>query len=109
MTKSSPRTKSSDVTKPSEKNRRCPRCGSDRLHQSHRRGLLERLLSAAGAEIRRCHSCRARHSWFGLTAIRLGDSATDRGLSGGVVIGGGFVLCIAFLWWMITRLTEFTN
>lgn len=95
--------------KNSEKQRRCPRCGSDRLHQSHRRSLLERALAAVGGDIRRCHSCRARHSWFGLTAVRLGDSATDSGLTGGLVIGAGFLVCVVFLWWMITRLTEFSN
>ena len=92
-----------------ENHRRCPRCGSDRLHQSHRRGPLERALAFIGGDIRRCHGCRARYSWFGLTALRLGDNAIDRGLSAGFVVGAGFLLCIAFLWWMITRLTEFTN
>ena len=97
-----------NASKPA-RTRRCPRCGSDRLYQSHRRGLLEKTLAAFGAQVRRCHSCRARHSWFGLTAIRLGDSATDPGLHNGIAIGAGFVLCVAFLWWMITRLTEFSN
>jgi len=95
--------------KTTERQRRCPRCGSDRLQQSHRRSLFERVLSLVGGDIRRCHSCRARHSWFGLTALRLGDSATDRSLSGGFVVGAGFLLCIAFLYWMITRLGAFTD
>ncbi len=93
----------------SDKQRRCPHCGSDRLHQSHRRGGIERVLTVLGGKIRRCHSCRARHSWFGLTAIRLGDSATDRGVSGTLILGGGFVACIALVWFMITRFGALSN
>jgi predicted RNA-binding Zn-ribbon protein involved in translation (DUF1610 family) len=43
---------------------RCPRCGSDRVHRSHRRNVFERLLASAGAQINRCQDCRMRQPWF---------------------------------------------
>ena len=93
-------------SEPANKQRFCPRCGSVRLYPSHRRGAGEKMLAAMGAAIRRCHSCRARTCWFGLTAIRLGDNAKEGSLSSGVAVVAGCVVCIALVWWMITRFTQ---
>jgi hypothetical protein len=86
------------------KHRRCPRCGSDRLHPSHRRGFAERAMYLIGADIQRCYSCRARLCWFGLASIRLGEEASDAILSAGAVICLGSALSIATVFWLITRL-----
>jgi hypothetical protein len=95
-----------NVAKTVDKQRRCPRCNSNRLYPSHRRAPGERLLAAIGGELRRCHSCRARLCWFGFTSIRLGENAKEGSLSSGVAIVLGCAACIALLWWMITRLTQ---
>lgn len=88
-----------------EKLRRCPVCGSDRLNPSRRRGVSEWVFSHAGGAIQRCHACRARLCWFGLTSIRLGEDARDGILASGAIICGASLLCIVALWWMIARLT----
>jgi hypothetical protein len=87
---------------------RCARCGSDRLHHSHRRGPIEQILYIFGTQIRRCHACRLRQAWFqfGWTtpiSIRLADDSKRHGWSGAALLCGGFVVCVGFLWWMITR------
>jgi hypothetical protein len=76
---------------------------------------LERLLTSFGAQVRRCHSCRSRRAWFessswGSTAIRLADKGSQQGRwPGAMVLGAGFLVCLAFLWWIITRFTEFAG
>lgn len=96
-----------------ESARRCPGCGSFHLHASHRRGAFEWLLASFGAQVRRCHSCRSRRAWFesdwgGSTAIRLGARPKSRG-PGAIMLCAGFLACLAFLWWMITRFAEFAG
>jgi hypothetical protein len=87
----------------------CPHCGSDRLHRSHRRGAVERFLSAFGAQVRRCHSCRSRQAWFATPwfaprAIGLGEDDSQRRLwPAAALLGCGFVACLGILWWMISR------
>jgi hypothetical protein len=88
------------------KQRRCPRCGSDRLYPSHRRGAGEKMLAAIGGAIRRCHACRARTCWFGLGSVRLGDNAKEASISSGMAIVAGCGVCIGLLWWVIMRLTQ---
>ncbi len=84
--------------------RRCPKCLSDRVHHSHRQGAIERLLSIFGAEIRRCHACRMRQAWWGMFALRLGDSGASTQWSALLVLAVGFVFCLAVVWWVITRM-----
>ena len=90
----------------------CPRCGSAHLHASHRRGAFEGILASAGAKVRRCHSCRLRQAWFesrwlGSRAISLAENSgsKDRWLDT-MLLSGGFLACLAFIWWMITRFTQ---
>jgi hypothetical protein len=88
----------------------CPRCQSDRVHRSHRRVGLDRLLYALGAEIRRCHECRFRHASFSTFAIPLGEPQNNaRRRAGLVVIGSGFLVCLLFVWWIIRRFTELSG
>jgi hypothetical protein len=85
--------------------RHCPQCQSDRVHHSHRRGLAERLLCTLGADIRRCHTCRARQAWWGAAVIQLGENGGGSGRwSAALVVCTGFVLCVAFVWWLIAHL-----
>ena|SRR5438270_2628131 len=38
----------------------CPKCGSTKIHHSHRRTLSERAASVLGAKMKRCHECNVR-------------------------------------------------
>jgi hypothetical protein len=98
--------KRSDKTGEQVHKRRCPRCGSDRLYPSHRRGAGEKILAAVGGAIRRCYACRARACWFGIASVRLGDNAQEASIYSGMAVIGGCVVCLALLLWVITRLTQ---
>lgn len=88
----------------------CPRCLSDRVHRSHRRALLDRILHSLGAEIRRCHECRYRHASFATFAIPLGDPHTAaRRRASALVLTSGFLMCLLFVWWIIRRFTELSG
>jgi hypothetical protein len=39
---------------------KCPKCGSARIHRSHRRTLQERTAWIVGIKTRRCHECNFR-------------------------------------------------
>lgn len=85
----------------------CPRCHSIRVHRSHRRAALDRLLHALGAEIRRCQECRFRHASFDTFAIPLGDPENSaRRRVAVLVMGSGLLACLLFVWWAIRRFTE---
>jgi predicted RNA-binding Zn-ribbon protein involved in translation (DUF1610 family) len=82
--------------------RHCPKCGSIRVRRSRRRGLVERLLNGLGGAICRCHDCRGRQAWFGLTPIRLGGTDPESSPWTGLVLfmiglGGGVLLIYWFL------------
>jgi hypothetical protein len=90
--------------------RSCPRCGSDRVHRSHRRTTLDRILYALGAEIRRCRTCRCRHASFVTFSVPVGDPQTLAGMwAGAFVMGSGFLVCLLFVWWIIHRFTELSG
>ncbi len=87
--------------------RHCPKCGSGRVHRSHRRSGLERVLGVIGAEIRRCHDCRTRQAWFSSVGVALpGEGAAGDRLTTVAVLGSTFLMCFLFIWWMISRFTE---
>ncbi|MEO8097069.1 MAG: hypothetical protein ABI811_05165 [Acidobacteriota bacterium] len=88
----------------------CPRCRSPRIHRSHRRTFLDRVLAGLGAEIRRCHDCRFRRAFWTDVSLPLGP-AHDSSLAPthlrtqlGIFLCA-FTLCIGFLWLVITRFT----
>jgi len=83
----------------------CPKCGSVRVHRSRRRGAIEYVLAACGADVRRCHDCRARQAWFGGLPIRLSSASSDQPRLGLAIYFAGFIACVAILWLMITRYT----
>lgn len=88
----------------------CPRCGSARVHRSHRKGALDHVLSLAGARMRRCHDCRSRQAWFGWLAVPVGrGSGPADFLRQAAVAGGGFLLCLLLLWWMLARFSALSG
>lgn len=48
---------------------RCPKCNSERVHRSHRRGVMERIAAVFGFKSRRCHACSARFVTMGNSAL----------------------------------------
>jgi DNA-directed RNA polymerase subunit RPC12/RpoP len=38
----------------------CPKCSQERAHRSHRKGLIERIVSLFGWYPYRCHACNSR-------------------------------------------------
>jgi hypothetical protein len=88
----------------------CPRCRSQRVHRSHRRSKLDKVLYALGGDIRRCHDCQARYVGFKTFTLPLPapHSTTAKGTSAGIM-GSGFVLCLVLVLWMIRRFTELSG
>jgi hypothetical protein len=89
-----------------EKHRRCPSCGSDRLYPSRRGGSGEKALAGLGGEILRCHGCRARACWFGLTCFRLGENAREGSLTSGLAVAAGCLLGVALVCWVVARVVQ---
>ena len=88
----------------------CPRCGSSRIHRSHRQAVWDRFLYVLGAEIRRCHECRFRHASFVTFTVPLGDPhSAARRWTEILVVGSGFLVCLLFVWWVIRRFTELSG
>ena len=88
----------------------CPHCKSTRVHRSHRRNKLDRLLFLLGAEIRRCHDCRFRHAYSPWFAIPLGEpQATRQRWTHIAVMTSGFAVCLLVVLWMIRRLTDLSG
>lgn len=56
-----------------ETHRACPKCSSQRVHRSRRRGALERLLGLIGAKVNRCHACNFRFLRLGGSTLLLDD------------------------------------
>lgn len=85
--------------------RRCPQCGSLRVHRSRRRTFLDRVLTLAGGVIRRCQDCRRRQAWFRSTPVvlDLADSPTHK-WADLAVVGSGIALCVLFGMWIAVRI-----
>ena len=95
----------------------CPKCKSDRVHRSHRRGALEQFLGLFGMQPHRCHACEHRFLRFRYAAepASAGPSSTEREIRSTrrsiawknkrrefLLYGSGFLLFLAFLYY-ITR------
>jgi hypothetical protein len=51
----------------------CPKCNSERVRRSHRKGGLERILSFLGLSARRCHDCNVRFLMIGKSMLYRSD------------------------------------
>jgi hypothetical protein len=86
--------------------RHCPKCGSVRVHQSRRRGPIDRVLAALGGAICRCHDCCARQAWFGFSPVPIGNKDPEAPAWAGIALIGSACAGFALVWWVVTRLTE---
>ena len=84
--------------------RHCPKCGSVRVHQSRRKGFVERLLVSLGGEICRCHDCCCRKAWFGGSPIPIGNRDPEAPAWARLLVVGSGAAVGAVVWWVIDRL-----
>ena len=87
----------------------CPKCGSARIHRSHRKGLLDYLMSRLGADICRCHDCRARRIWIQSTSFPLASADSPEARWTLALVASSFLACLALVWWAITRFGELSG
>jgi hypothetical protein len=86
--------------------RHCPKCGSVRVHRSRKRGPIERTITWLGADIRRCHDCRARQAWFGFSPIPIGNTDPKANPWAGILLFLSCCAgCFAAVWWLVVRFT----
>lgn len=86
--------------------RRCPKCGSVRVHRSRRRGPIEGLIAGLGAEICRCHDCCLRRAWFGVSPIPIGNRDPEGSPWAGLVTAGSGGVVLILVLWAVIRLIE---
>lgn len=88
----------------------CPRCRSNAVHRSHRRGVFDYVFHALGAEVRRCHDCRSRHAAFTTFTLPLGEPGSAAGRWTKLfVMASGLLVCLIFAWWAIRRFTDLSG
>ena len=79
---------------------RCPKCNSERVRRSRRRGVLERTLCLVGLSARRCHECNVRFLTLGNSTLFRRD-LDNLVRKASVVAAAGIallVVVIAVLW-----------
>ncbi len=80
--------------------RRCPQCGSERVHRSRRRGVTEKVIALVSLKIRRCHECNTRLASFGNSVLLLKDlNRFLRKATMLAVMGVAMVLVVAIVVW----------
>ena len=85
----------------------CPKCGSIRVHRTHRRGLAERLLCLAGARVKTCHQCGLRFLRYHGLSLPMADTLRFfRRLSFLMVAIIGVVLVLVAIAWYGKRSAE---
>ena len=80
----------------------CPNCGTPGVHRSHRKGLTERLLSLAGARVRRCHACNVRFARLFSSTVYIDDArrALRRAAILFLMLAGAALVLLVMLWLM---------
>lgn len=87
----------------------CPSCGSPRAHRSHRKGLAERLLSIAGAKMRRCHACNIRYATLWHSTIYIDDARRALRRAAFVLLMiVGTLIVLATMMWLMNKQAAFT-
>jgi hypothetical protein len=87
----------------------CPKCGSIRVHRSHRRNLGERLGILLAAKMKRCHECNFRFvQLYGSTLLLSDLQRAVRKLAWGVVILMALLIVLAIVVWFSKRQADFS-
>ena len=79
----------------------CPKCGSSRIHRSHRCGVGEHLLALTGLKSRRCHECNVRFVTIGQSVLFRKDiDRLVRGVSIVALAGVALLLVVGLVVWL---------
>jgi transposase-like protein len=82
----------------------CPKCGSQRIHRSHRRGAGEHVLSICGLKSRRCHECNTRFVTLGSSTLFRNDvDRLFRKLSVVLLAAVALVAVVSIVLWLSRR------
>jgi hypothetical protein len=82
----------------------CPGCGTPKVHRSHRKGLVERLLAFVGAHVRRCHACNLRFARLFSSTVYIDDARRAlRRLALIVLMAAGAALVLIVMLWLMNR------
>jgi hypothetical protein len=87
----------------------CPKCGSSRIHRSHRRTLAERLGLLLAAKMKRCHECNFRFvQLYGATLLLSDLQRSVRKLAWTGVIVMALLAVLAIVVWFSNKQAAYT-
>lgn len=87
----------------------CPKCGSSRVHRSHRRTFGERLGLLLAAKMKRCHECNFRFvQLYGSTLLLSDLQRSVRKLAWGAVIIMALLVVLAIVVWFSKKQADFS-
>ena len=87
----------------------CPKCGSSRIHRSHRRTLAERLSLLLAAKMKRCHECNFRFvQLYGATLLLSDLQRSVRKLAWTGVIVMALLAVLAIVVWFSNKQAAYT-
>ena len=87
----------------------CPKCGSTRVHRSHRLALAERVASVLGGKIKRCHECNFRFVQIHGSTLLLADfRRVVRKLAWVALIAAALAMVLAVVLWFSGKQASFS-
>jgi hypothetical protein len=82
----------------------CPGCGAPKVHRSHRKGLVEQMLSLVGARVRRCHACNLRFARLFSSTVYIDDARRlIRRAAIVLLMAAGAVLVLVVMLWLMNK------
>jgi transposase-like protein len=87
----------------------CPKCGSSRIHRSHRRTFGERLGLLLAAKMKRCHECNFRFvQLYGSTLLLSDLQRAVRKLAWTAIIIMALLAVLAIVVWFSNKQAAFS-
>jgi transposase-like protein len=87
----------------------CPKCGSNRVHRSHRRTVGERLGILLAAKMKRCHECNLRFvQLYGSTLLLSDLQRAVRKLVWTAVVVMALLTVLAIVIWFSNKQAAFS-
>lgn len=88
----------------------CPRCGSERVYRSTRRGWVERLAVLGGARLRRCHRCNLRFIRVAGSTVPVSDAQRFARKVGFLMLMlAAAAAVVALMAWLMLHQAEFSH
>jgi hypothetical protein len=78
----------------------CAQCGSDRVHRSQCRHILERIATVLGGSMTRCHDCNSRYLKWGGSLFRVTNlqRVSGRLVLAIAMVAAAIVVMLSILW-----------